>query len=102
MVVFFKKVQTALDLGFLPEDDVPYLLGLGWSRAPWRRQSTPRASLRSAVSLSDQQSLIRKRQKRGSLSEEVVPLVVTQNSPVNDSKDLSALSTGGTPEVSML
>ncbi|XP_020015220.1 dyslexia-associated protein KIAA0319-like protein homolog isoform X1 [Castor canadensis] len=99
MVVFFKKVQTALDLGFLPEDDVPYLLGLGWSRAPWRRQSTPRASLRSAVSLSDQQSLIRKRQKRGSLSEEVVPLVVTQNSPVNDSKDLSALSTGGTPEV---
>ncbi|PNJ90006.1 KIAA0319L isoform 13, partial [Pongo abelii] len=85
------------DLGFLPEDDVPHLLGLGWNWASWR-QSPPRAALRPAVSSSDQQSLIRKLQKRGSPSEVVTP-IVTQHSKVNDSNELGGLTTSGSAEV---
>ncbi|XP_048206824.1 dyslexia-associated protein KIAA0319-like protein homolog [Perognathus longimembris pacificus] len=98
MLVFFKKIQTAGDLGFNPEDDVPYVLGLSWSRASLRRQSSPRAPLRPAASFSDLQSLIRKHQKRES-PREVVPPTVTQLSQVNDSKQLNALSTSDSPEV---
>ncbi|XP_054521636.1 dyslexia-associated protein KIAA0319-like protein homolog isoform X3 [Pan troglodytes] len=97
MLVFLKKFQTADDLGFLPEDDVPHLLGLGWNWASWR-QSPPRAALRPAVSSSDQQSLIRKLQKRGSPSEVVTP-IVTQHSKVNDSNELGGLTTSGSAEV---
>ncbi|XP_024109688.1 dyslexia-associated protein KIAA0319-like protein isoform X2 [Pongo abelii] len=97
MLMFLKKFQTADDLGFLPEDDVPHLLGLGWNWASWR-QSPPRAALRPAVSSSDQQSLIRKLQKRGSPSEVVTP-IVTQHSKVNDSNELGGLTTSGSAEV---
>ncbi|KAM6171936.1 dyslexia-associated protein KIAA0319-like protein homolog [Erethizon dorsatum] len=97
MLIFFKKFQMADDLGFLPEDDVPRFLGLGWSRASWRRQSPPRAPLRT-VSSSDQQHLIRKLQKRDS-SREVVPLVATQQSKVNESKEVGVLNTSGSAEV---
>uniref|UniRef100_A0A8V8TKL7 KIAA0319 like n=1 Tax=Homo sapiens TaxID=9606 RepID=A0A8V8TKL7_HUMAN len=97
MLVFLKKFQTADDLGFLPEDDVPHLLGLGWNWASWR-QSPPRAALRPAVSSSDQQSLIRKLQKRGSPSDVVTP-IVTQHSKVNDSNELGGLTTSGSAEV---
>uniref|UniRef100_A0A8V8TKL9 KIAA0319 like n=1 Tax=Homo sapiens TaxID=9606 RepID=A0A8V8TKL9_HUMAN len=96
MLVFLKKFQTADDLGFLPEDDVPHLLGLGWNWASWR-QSPPRAALRPAVSSSDQQSLIRKLQKRGSPSDVVTP-IVTQHSKVNDSNELGGLTTSGSAE----
>uniref|UniRef100_A0A8C5UZ29 KIAA0319 like n=1 Tax=Microcebus murinus TaxID=30608 RepID=A0A8C5UZ29_MICMU len=99
MLVFFKKFQTADILGFPPEDDVPHLLGLGWSRASWRRQSPPRAPFRPAVSSSDQESLIRKLQKRESPPEEVVIPVVTQHSKVNGSKELGNLTTNGSAEV---
>ncbi|XP_012889538.1 PREDICTED: dyslexia-associated protein KIAA0319-like protein homolog [Dipodomys ordii] len=98
MLVFFKKIQTARDLGFIPEDDMPYLLGLSWSRASLRRQSPPSAQLRPATSFSDLQSLIRKHQKRES-PREAVPNAVTLLSQVNDSKQLSALNTSGSPEV---
>uniref|UniRef100_A0A7N9CJ32 KIAA0319 like n=1 Tax=Macaca fascicularis TaxID=9541 RepID=A0A7N9CJ32_MACFA len=97
MLVFLKKFHTADDLGFLPEDDVPHLLGLGWNWASWRH-SPPRAALRPAVSSSDQQSLIRKLQKRGSPSEVVTP-IVTQHSKVNDSSELGGLTTSGSAEV---
>ncbi|XP_019582053.2 dyslexia-associated protein KIAA0319-like protein homolog [Rhinolophus sinicus] len=98
MLVFFKQFQTADDLGFPPEDDVPHILGLGWSRASWRRQRPPRAPLRPAVSSSDQQSLIRKLQRRESPSEEVPP-IETQRSEVNDSKEIGDLNTNGSEEV---
>ncbi|XP_004641064.1 dyslexia-associated protein KIAA0319-like protein homolog [Octodon degus] len=97
MLVFVKKSQTAYDLGFLPEDDVPHFLGLGWSRASWRRQSPPRAPLRTVPS-NDQQRLIRKLQKRESLSE-VVPFVMTQQAKVNESKEVGVLNTSGSAEV---
>uniref|UniRef100_A0A2K5XZD2 KIAA0319 like n=1 Tax=Mandrillus leucophaeus TaxID=9568 RepID=A0A2K5XZD2_MANLE len=97
MLVFLKKFHTADDLGFLPEDDVPHLLGLGWNWASWRH-SPPRAALRPAVSSSDQQNLIRKLQKRGSPSEVVTP-IVTQHSKVNDSSELGGLTTSGSAEV---
>ncbi|KAL4662526.1 hypothetical protein H8957_014429 [Semnopithecus entellus] len=97
MLVFLKKFHTADDLGFLPEDDVPHLLGLGWNWASWSH-SPPRAALRPAVSSSDQQSLIRKLQKRGSPSEVVTP-IVTQHSKVNDSNELGGLTTSGSAEV---
>uniref|UniRef100_A0A2K5RXA1 KIAA0319 like n=1 Tax=Cebus imitator TaxID=2715852 RepID=A0A2K5RXA1_CEBIM len=97
ILAFLKKFQTADDLGFLPEDDVPHLLGLGWNWASWR-QSPPRTALRPAVSSSDQQSLIRKLRKRGSPSEVVTP-VVTQHSKVNDSSELGGLTTSGSAEV---
>ncbi|XP_054577385.1 dyslexia-associated protein KIAA0319-like protein homolog [Eptesicus fuscus] len=98
MLVFFKKFQAADDLGFLPEDVAPHILGLGWSRASQRRQSLPRAPLRPAVSSTDQQNLIRRLQKRESPSEEVIP-IVTQHSEVNDSKELGDLKTNGSEEV---
>ncbi|XP_066125797.1 dyslexia-associated protein KIAA0319-like protein homolog isoform X1 [Saccopteryx bilineata] len=98
MLVFFKKFQTADDLGFPPEDDVPRILGLGWSRTSQRRQSPPGAPLRPALSPSDQQSLIRKLQKRESPSEEVKP-TVAQHSGVNDSEDLGDPNTNGSEEV---
>lgn len=98
MLVFFKKFQTADDLGFLPEDVAPHILGLGWSRASQRRQSLPRAPLQPAVSSTDQQNLIRRLQKRESPSEEVIP-IVTQHSEVNDSKELGDLKTNGSEEV---
>uniref|UniRef100_A0A8D2FHQ0 KIAA0319 like n=1 Tax=Theropithecus gelada TaxID=9565 RepID=A0A8D2FHQ0_THEGE len=97
MLVFLKKFHTADDLGFLPEDDVAHLLGLGWNWASWRH-SPPRAALRPAVSSSDQQSLIRKLQKRGSPSEVVTP-IVTQHSKVNDSSELGGPTTSGSAEV---
>ncbi|XP_054115104.1 dyslexia-associated protein KIAA0319-like protein homolog isoform X2 [Callithrix jacchus] len=97
MLVFFKKFQTADDLGFLPEDDAPHLLGLGWNWASWR-QSPHRTAFRPALSSSDQQSLIRKLQKRGSPSEVVTP-VVTQHSKVNNSNELGGLTTSGSAEV---
>ncbi|XP_005395200.1 PREDICTED: dyslexia-associated protein KIAA0319-like protein homolog isoform X1 [Chinchilla lanigera] len=97
MLVFLKKFQMADDLGFLPEDDVPHFLGLGWTRASWRRQSPPSAPLRT-VSSSDQQRLIRKLQKRESLSE-VVPSAVIQQSKVNESEEVGVLNTNGSAEV---
>ncbi|XP_003471470.1 dyslexia-associated protein KIAA0319-like protein homolog isoform X1 [Cavia porcellus] len=99
MLAFLKKFQMADDLGFLPEDDVPHFLGLGWSRASWRRQSPPRAPLRT-VSSNDQQLLIRKLEKRES-SSEIVPSVVAQQSKVNESKELGGLNTSGSAEVHM-
>ncbi|XP_004372014.1 dyslexia-associated protein KIAA0319-like protein homolog isoform X1 [Trichechus manatus latirostris] len=99
VLVFLKKFQTANDLGFPPEDDVPHLLGLGWSRASWRRQSPTRAPVIPAVSSSDQQSLIRKLQKRESPSEEVFAPVVTQRFIKNDSKELGGLNTSDSAEV---
>ncbi|XP_008067386.1 dyslexia-associated protein KIAA0319-like protein homolog [Carlito syrichta] len=99
MLVFLKKFQTADDLGFLPEDDVPHLLGLGWSRAFRRKQSLPRTPLRPAVSSSDQQNLIRKLQKRESPSDKEVTPIVTQHSKVNDSKEPGDLATSGSAEV---
>lgn len=98
VLVFFKKFQAADDLGFPSEDDASHILGLVWSRASQRRQSLPRAPLRPAVSSNDQQSLIRKLQKRGSPSEDVIP-IVTQRTEVNDSKELN---TNGSEEVSIL
>lgn len=101
MLVFLKKFQTTDDLGFPPEADVPHILGLGWSRASWRRQSPPRAPLRLTVSSSEQQSLIRKLWKRESPSEEIVTSVVTRHSEMNDSKALGDLNTSGSAEVSI-
>nr|XP_010958214.1 dyslexia-associated protein KIAA0319-like protein homolog isoform X1 [Camelus bactrianus]XP_010958215.1 dyslexia-associated protein KIAA0319-like protein homolog isoform X1 [Camelus bactrianus]XP_010958216.1 dyslexia-associated protein KIAA0319-like protein homolog isoform X1 [Camelus bactrianus]XP_045376305.1 dyslexia-associated protein KIAA0319-like protein homolog isoform X1 [Camelus bactrianus] len=97
ILVFLKKFQIADGLGFPLEDDIPHTLGLGWSRASWRRQSPPRAPLRSTVSSSDQQSLLRKLWKRESPSEKVV--TVTQPSKMNDSKELGDLNTTGSAEV---
>ncbi|XP_010975853.2 dyslexia-associated protein KIAA0319-like protein homolog [Camelus dromedarius] len=97
MLVFLKKFQIADGLGFPLEDDIPHTLGLGWSRASWRRQSPPRAPLRSTVSSSDQQSLLRKLWKRESPSEKVV--TVTQPSKMNVSKELGDLNTTGSAEV---
>ncbi|XP_058409632.1 dyslexia-associated protein KIAA0319-like protein homolog isoform X3 [Diceros bicornis minor] len=99
MLVFLKIFQTADDLGFPPEDGVPHILGLHWSRASWRRQNPRRAPLRPAVSFSDQQSLIRKPWKRESPSEEVVTPLVTQHSEMNDSKELGDLHINGSAEV---
>ncbi|KAM9244560.1 dyslexia-associated protein KIAA0319-like protein homolog isoform 2-T3 [Dugong dugon] len=99
VLVFLKKFRTANDLGFPPENDVPHLLGLGWSRASWRRQSPTRAPVIPAVSSSDQQSLIRKLQKRDSPSEEVFAAVVTQRFIKNDSKELGGLNTSDSAEV---
>ncbi|KAM4873473.1 dyslexia-associated protein KIAA0319-like protein homolog isoform 1-T1 [Thomomys bottae] len=97
MLVFFKKIQTEDELGFIPEDDMPYLLGLSWSRASMSRQSPPRVPLRSAASFHDLQSLIRKHRKRES-TREVVPPTMTQLSQGNDSQQ-SALSTSISPEI---
>nr|XP_058902819.1 dyslexia-associated protein KIAA0319-like protein homolog isoform X3 [Kogia breviceps] len=90
MLVFLKKFQIADDLDFLPEDDVPHILGLGWSRVSWRRQSPPRTPLRPTLSSSDQQSFIRKLRKRESPSEEVA--TVTQASKMNEQGDLNTTS----------
>ncbi|XP_077006465.1 dyslexia-associated protein KIAA0319-like protein homolog isoform X5 [Tamandua tetradactyla] len=98
MLVFLKKFQTADDLHFPPEDDVPHRLGLGWSGASWRGQSPFSAPLRPAVSSRDQLSLIRRLQKRDGPSEEVVTPVVTQHSKMNDSKELNQ-TTSGSAEV---
>ncbi|XP_065772729.1 dyslexia-associated protein KIAA0319-like protein homolog [Muntiacus reevesi] len=87
MLVFFKKFQIEDDLDFVPEDDVPHILGLGWSRASWRRQSPPRTPFRSTLS-SDQWSLIRKLRKRENPSEEVA--AVTQPSKTNELGDLNS------------
>ena len=97
MLVFLKKFQISHDLDFLPEDDVPHILGLGWSRVSWRRQSPPRAPLRPTLSSSDQQSFIRKLRKRESPSEEVA--TVTQPSKMNERGDLNTTSSA---EVSIL
>nr|XP_031539877.1 dyslexia-associated protein KIAA0319-like protein homolog isoform X2 [Vicugna pacos] len=97
MLVFLKKFQIADGLGFPLDDDIPHTLGLGWSRASWRRQSPPRAPLRSTVSSSDPQSLLRKLWKRESPSEKVA--TVTQPSKMNDSKELGDLNTTGLAEV---
>ncbi|XP_045714413.1 dyslexia-associated protein KIAA0319-like protein homolog isoform X1 [Phyllostomus hastatus] len=99
MLVFLKKLQTADALGFTPEDDAPHILGLGWSRASERRQSPLRAPLRPTVSSSNQQSLIRKLEKRESPDEVKVTPAVTQHSEVNDSKELGHLNTSGSEEV---
>ncbi|XP_045404244.1 dyslexia-associated protein KIAA0319-like protein homolog [Lemur catta] len=99
MLVFFKKFQTADILGFPPEEDVAHLLGLGWRRASWRRQSPPRGPFRPAVSSSNQESLIRKLQKRDIRTEEVVTPVMTQHSKANGSKELANLTTSGSAEV---
>ncbi|XP_036701468.1 dyslexia-associated protein KIAA0319-like protein homolog isoform X3 [Balaenoptera musculus] len=90
MLVFLKKFQIADDLDFLPEDDVPHILGLDWSRVSWRRQSPPRTTLRPTLSSSDQQSFIRKLRKRESPSEEVA--TVTQPSKMNERGDLNTTS----------
>nr|XP_045006657.1 dyslexia-associated protein KIAA0319-like protein homolog isoform X2 [Jaculus jaculus] len=99
MLIFLKNSQIADDLGLAPEDGVPYHLGLGWSRVSWGKQSPHRPPLRPAVSTSDQQSLLRNRQKRESPSEEVVPPVVTQHSKANHSGELVAVSANGSAEV---
>ncbi|XP_028342215.1 dyslexia-associated protein KIAA0319-like protein homolog isoform X3 [Physeter macrocephalus] len=90
MLVFLKKFQIADDLDVLPEDDVPHILGLGWSRVSWRRQSPPRTPLRPTLSSSDQQSFIRKLRKRESPSEKVA--TVTQPSKMNEQGDLNTTS----------
>ncbi|XP_033278051.1 dyslexia-associated protein KIAA0319-like protein homolog isoform X2 [Orcinus orca] len=90
VLVFLKKFQTADDLDFLPEDDVPHILGLAWSRVSWRRQSPPRTPPRPTLSSSDQQSFIRKLRKRESPSEEVA--TVTQPSKMNEQGDLNTTS----------
>ena len=95
MLVFFKKFQIEDDLDFLPEDDVPHIWGLGWSRASWRRQSPPRTPFRPTLS-SDQWSLIRKLRKRENPSEEVA--AVTQPSKTNELGDLNST---GSAEVSI-
>uniref|UniRef100_A0AAA9TDD4 KIAA0319 like n=1 Tax=Bos taurus TaxID=9913 RepID=A0AAA9TDD4_BOVIN len=87
MLVFFKKFQIEDDLDFLPEDDVPHILGLDWSRASWRRESPPQTPLRPTLS-SDQWSLIRKLRKRENPSEEVA--AVTQPSKTNELGDLNS------------
>lgn len=102
LLVFLKKPQTEDDLGFPHEDGVPHILGLDWSRASWRRQNPHRATLRPAVSSSNQQSLIRKLLKRSSPREEVVTPLVTQHSEMNDSKELDDRNTNGSTEVSKL
>ncbi|XP_037683677.1 dyslexia-associated protein KIAA0319-like protein homolog [Choloepus didactylus] len=99
MLVFIKKFQTADDLRFPLEDDVPHRLGLGWSGAPWKRKSPFTALLRPAVSSHDQLSLIRRLLKRDSPSEEVVTPGVTQHSKMNDSNELGDLTTSGSTEV---
>lgn len=87
MLVFFQKFQIEDDLDFLPEDDVPHILGLDWSRASWRRWSPPRTPLRPTLS-SDQWSLIRKLRKRENPSEEVA--AVTQPSKTNELGDVNS------------
>lgn len=99
MLIFFKKFQTTNDLGFLPGDDVPYLLGLGWSRPSGRRQSPPRTPLLPTVSSSDQQNLTRERQKRETRSEDVAPSLATQPSKVNYSQDVGSVNTSAPAEV---
>ncbi|XP_005317853.2 dyslexia-associated protein KIAA0319-like protein homolog isoform X1 [Ictidomys tridecemlineatus] len=94
MLVFFKKFQAADDLGFLSEEDIPRIL----EEASWRRLSPSRAPFRSAVFSSDQQSLIRKLQKRD-ISREVLPPIVAQHSKENDSNELGVLSASGLAEV---
>ncbi|KAI6056410.1 dyslexia-associated protein KIAA0319-like protein homolog [Marmota monax] len=94
MLVFLKKFQAADDLGFLSEEDIPHIL----EEASWRRLSPSRAPFRSAVFSSDQQSLIRKLQKRD-ISREVLPPIVAQHSKENDSSELGVLSASGLAEV---
>uniref|UniRef100_A0A8C9UQB5 KIAA0319 like n=1 Tax=Spermophilus dauricus TaxID=99837 RepID=A0A8C9UQB5_SPEDA len=94
MLVFFKKFQAADDLGFLSEEDIPHIL----EEASWRRLSPSRAPFRSAVFSSDQQSLIRKLQKRD-ISREVLPPIVAQHSKENDSNELGVLNASGLAEV---
>ncbi|KAM4807305.1 dyslexia-associated protein KIAA0319-like protein homolog [Urocitellus parryii] len=94
MLVFFKKFQATDDLGFLSEEDIPHIL----EEASWRRLSPSRAPFRSAVFSSDQQSLIRKLQKRD-ISREVLPPIVAQHSKENDSNELGVLSASGLAEV---
>ncbi|XP_055979011.1 dyslexia-associated protein KIAA0319-like protein homolog isoform X2 [Sorex fumeus] len=98
LLVFFKKVQTADYLDFPPGDDIPHILGLDWSRAPWRRQDSPKAPLKPAVSLRDQQRFIRKLRKRESSRRVVLPTVTLQ-SEMNNSKELEPLNTSGSAEV---
>ncbi|XP_053432701.1 dyslexia-associated protein KIAA0319-like protein homolog isoform X1 [Nycticebus coucang] len=100
VLVFLRKFPTADVLHFRPEDDVPHLLGLGWSRAFWRRQSPSTTPLRPAVSSSGQRSVIRKLQKRGSPTEETYTLIATtQHSKANGPKELGDLTTSGSAEV---
>ncbi|XP_052492869.1 dyslexia-associated protein KIAA0319-like protein homolog isoform X2 [Budorcas taxicolor] len=87
MLVFFQKFQIEDDLDFLPEDDVPHILGLDWSRASWRRWSPPRTPLRPTLS-SDQWSLIRKLRKRENPSEEVAAVI--QPSKTNELGDVNS------------
>ncbi|XP_012577705.1 PREDICTED: dyslexia-associated protein KIAA0319-like protein homolog [Condylura cristata] len=98
ILVFFKKVQPSDNLDIPPEDEVPHILGLGWTRAPWKRLSPPRAPPKPAIHLDNQQNLIRKLQKRESPSEVVTP-VLTQHSEMNDSKELSDRNTNDSAEV---
>ncbi|XP_075409897.1 dyslexia-associated protein KIAA0319-like protein homolog isoform X1 [Tenrec ecaudatus] len=103
MLVFLKLFQTEHGLGFPPEDDVPHLLGLGWSRSSWRRQNPPRAPFTPAVSSSVQQSLIRKLQKRDSSIEDVVTTpVVTQHFIKNDSKEVGDVITSDSAEAATI
>ncbi|KAM5248294.1 dyslexia-associated protein KIAA0319-like protein homolog [Ctenodactylus gundi] len=90
ILVFLKNFQTTDDLGFLPID-------VDWNRASWRKQNPSRALLR-LIPASDQQSLIRKLQKRGSPGEEVSPTVVAHHPPVNDSKEVGFLTPSGSAE----
>ncbi|XP_003788232.1 dyslexia-associated protein KIAA0319-like protein homolog isoform X2 [Otolemur garnettii] len=100
VLVFLRKFPAADVLGFPPEDGVPHLLGLGWSRAFWRRQSPSSTPLRPAVSSSGQRSIIRKLQKRGSPPEEThAAIATTQHSKENNPKELGDLTTSGSAEV---
>ncbi|XP_006148755.1 dyslexia-associated protein KIAA0319-like protein homolog isoform X1 [Tupaia chinensis] len=99
VLVFLKTFPPVEDLGLPPEEDVSRLLGLDWSGATWRGQSPPRASLRPAVASSDQQqSFIRKLQKRDSPSKETATPVVTEHAE-SPSKDLGDPTTSGAAEV---
>ncbi|XP_054993469.1 dyslexia-associated protein KIAA0319-like protein homolog isoform X2 [Sorex araneus] len=98
LLVFFKKAQTADYSDFPPGDDIPHILGLDWSRTPWRRQDSRKAPLKPAISLSDPQKFIRKLRKRESSSKVVSP-TVTLPSEMNDSKELEPQNTSGSAEV---
>ncbi|KAL1776709.1 dyslexia-associated KIAA0319-like [Sigmodon hispidus] len=92
ILIFFQKSQTANDLGFLPEDDEPHLLRLGWGRTSWRRQSLDRAPLTLAVSSNDHQSITRARQKRDDDLSEATPSGTVQHSQLNRSEEEGAVS----------
>ncbi|KAL1776708.1 dyslexia-associated KIAA0319-like isoform X1 [Sigmodon hispidus] len=64
ILIFFQKSQTANDLGFLPEDDEPHLLRLGWE---WtlKHEGNQRGSVTQGVGRHDQRIFVKKLKKVG-------------------------------------